>query len=179
MHYWLFVCVCVCVWLSIAVLKGIRHPNIVTFIGISRDQKDGSLYLVTEWLENGDINSLVKVQLVCFWFIFLCVCAVFVLLLTFSTKKSSLPLPLLKRVCYARDVSVAMSYLHSKQIVHRYVCVCWWCYSNSTHIFVSLSATSKVKIFYSPWIAHRLKYVIWVCCFCLAQSVPCCLLCLV
>ena len=72
-------------FLCIAVLKGIRHPNIVTFIGISRDEKDGSLYLITEWLENGDINSLVKVQCVC-----LSVCGYRILSHSFSQPKSLL-----------------------------------------------------------------------------------------
>eukprot|EP00005_Dracoamoeba_jomungandri_P002402 CAMPEP_0174251228 /NCGR_PEP_ID=MMETSP0439-20130205/1118_1 /TAXON_ID=0 /ORGANISM="Stereomyxa ramosa, Strain Chinc5" /LENGTH=959 /DNA_ID=CAMNT_0015331495 /DNA_START=18 /DNA_END=2897 /DNA_ORIENTATION=+ len=76
---------------EVAALSGIRHPNVVTFIGCC--VKDGDTYIVTEWIERGDLtHQLIDDQVYISWS---------------------------KRVRWALDTAAAMAYLHTNDIIHR------------------------------------------------------------
>jgi len=74
---------------EISVLKGVRHPFIVGFCGVCLH--DTGLYIVTEFIDGGDVRSLLK-------------------------KGGA---PWLIRIQIAHDLARAMFYLHSKKIIHR------------------------------------------------------------
>eukprot|EP00005_Dracoamoeba_jomungandri_P002145 CAMPEP_0174255542 /NCGR_PEP_ID=MMETSP0439-20130205/4863_1 /TAXON_ID=0 /ORGANISM="Stereomyxa ramosa, Strain Chinc5" /LENGTH=1026 /DNA_ID=CAMNT_0015337767 /DNA_START=90 /DNA_END=3170 /DNA_ORIENTATION=- len=75
---------------EVATIKGIRHPNIVGFVGIS--QNHGDVYLVTEWVPSGDLTNELRKDKYITWKV---------------------------RTGYARDVAAAMAYLHQNNIIHR------------------------------------------------------------
>eukprot|EP01103_Thecamoeba_quadrilineata_P007078 TRINITY_DN1684_c2_g1_i6.p1 TRINITY_DN1684_c2_g1~~TRINITY_DN1684_c2_g1_i6.p1 ORF type:complete len:249 (+),score=47.14 TRINITY_DN1684_c2_g1_i6:483-1229(+) len=72
-------------------LKDLHHPNIVQFLGLCID--DSGIYLVTEFVENGDLFDL----------------------LIFSQAEVSWP----DKVKIALQIAQACFYLHSKNIIHR------------------------------------------------------------
>lgn len=73
-------------------LKGIRHPNIVQFLGVYDDPDFKLPVLLMELLD----ESLTK-----------------------FLEKSRVPLPLYTQVNFSHDIALALAYLHSKKIVHR------------------------------------------------------------
>ena len=75
---------------EISVLKAIRHPFIVGFCGVCLHKSTG-LYIVTEFIEGGDVRTLLKKRD-----------------MDWGT-----------RVQIALDLAKAMYYLHSKKIIHR------------------------------------------------------------
>eukprot|EP01098_Paradermamoeba_levis_P014665 TRINITY_DN70_c0_g1_i3.p1 TRINITY_DN70_c0_g1~~TRINITY_DN70_c0_g1_i3.p1 ORF type:complete len:360 (-),score=123.87 TRINITY_DN70_c0_g1_i3:147-1097(-) len=77
---------------EMAVLKGIRHPNVVQFLGLSKSS-DGNIFIITEFIPGGDLRKILK--------------------------NKSIPLGWKLRVKIAIDVASAMSFLHSKGIIHR------------------------------------------------------------
>eukprot|EP01133_Synstelium_polycarpum_P019157 gene19157-22948_t len=76
---------------EIETIKLFSHPNVIQFVGVA--EQEGILFLVTELVQGGDLQ----------WYL--------------KNKAVDLPWPL--RFAVAHDVSLAMSYLHSKNIVHR------------------------------------------------------------
>eukprot|EP01089_Gocevia_fonbrunei_P014261 TRINITY_DN3869_c0_g1_i1.p1 TRINITY_DN3869_c0_g1~~TRINITY_DN3869_c0_g1_i1.p1 ORF type:complete len:438 (-),score=76.92 TRINITY_DN3869_c0_g1_i1:38-1351(-) len=76
---------------EVNVLKGMRHPNIVQFIGICNDPEEG-LHIVTEFVPSGDLRASLK-----------------------GDKAMSWKL----RIKLAHDVACAMAYIHSRNIIHR------------------------------------------------------------
>ncbi|XP_055621389.1 LIM domain kinase 1 isoform X2 [Toxorhynchites rutilus septentrionalis] len=76
---------------EVAVLRSLSHHNVLRFIGVL--YKDKKLHLVTEFIPGGSLKELVH--------------------------DSGLPLPWEQRICFARDISCGMSYLHSMNIIHR------------------------------------------------------------
>jgi len=77
---------------EINVLQGIRHPNVVQFIGLARHPELG-IHIVTELVKAGDLRKLLK-----------------------DPKNK---LSWLDRVKIAHSTACAMAYLHSKNIIHR------------------------------------------------------------
>eukprot|EP01097_Dermamoeba_algensis_P000679 TRINITY_DN1240_c0_g3_i2.p1 TRINITY_DN1240_c0_g3~~TRINITY_DN1240_c0_g3_i2.p1 ORF type:complete len:496 (-),score=168.91 TRINITY_DN1240_c0_g3_i2:34-1521(-) len=76
---------------EIALLKGLRHPNIVQFIGITK--KDDNIHIVTEYVPGGNLRS---------WL-----------------KREEIPLPWSLRILWANDVASALAFLHAKQVLFR------------------------------------------------------------
>lgn len=71
--------------------RALRHPNIVTFLGVCDDVS--GLYLVTEWVARGDLSH---------------------------TLMQQQNIPWSTRIRWARDASAAFAYLHEYGIIHRY-----------------------------------------------------------
>lgn len=76
---------------EINVLKGMRHPNIVQFIGICKHEK--GLLIVTEYVSQGDLRKKLKDQ--------------------------SVPMSWRLRANIAHQIACSMAYLHSRSIIHR------------------------------------------------------------
>jgi len=72
-------------------LTGLAHPNIVQLIGLCIETDD--MYIVTEFVSGGDLRS--------------------------KLKEPSLDIDWPTRLAIARDIALAMNYLHSKNIMHR------------------------------------------------------------
>jgi len=72
-------------------LTGLAHPNIVQLIGLCIETDD--MYIVTEFVSGGDLRS--------------------------KLKEPSLEIDWPTRLAIARDIALAMNYLHSKNIMHR------------------------------------------------------------
>jgi serine/threonine protein kinase len=77
---------------EINVLQGMRHPNIVQFIGIARHPTKG-VHIVTELIKAGDLRKLLK-----------------------NPKNK---LTWLDKAKIAHSAACAMAYLHSRNIIHR------------------------------------------------------------
>ena len=73
-------------------LKGIKHPNIVQFLGVYDDPHFKQPVLLMELVDDNLTNFL---------------------------EKSQTPLPLHTQVSFTHDIALALAHLHSKQIVHR------------------------------------------------------------
>jgi len=76
---------------ELSVLRGIRHPNIVQFLGLCRHGTD--LYLVTEFISDGDLCTLLK--------------------------DSNKALTWQVRIKMAEDIARALAHMHSKRVLHR------------------------------------------------------------
>lgn len=76
---------------EVAVLRSLSHQNVLRFIGVL--YKDKKLHLITEYIPGGSLKELIH--------------------------DSGLPLIWEERISFARDISAGMSYLHSKNIIHR------------------------------------------------------------
>eukprot|EP01088_Endostelium_zonatum_P005733 TRINITY_DN175_c0_g1_i1.p1 TRINITY_DN175_c0_g1~~TRINITY_DN175_c0_g1_i1.p1 ORF type:complete len:367 (+),score=135.80 TRINITY_DN175_c0_g1_i1:124-1224(+) len=72
-------------------LTGLAHPNIVQLIGLCIETDD--MYIVTEFVSGGDLRS--------------------------KLKETTLTIDWPTRLAIARDIALAMNYLHSKNIMHR------------------------------------------------------------
>eukprot|EP01088_Endostelium_zonatum_P000386 TRINITY_DN10665_c0_g1_i1.p1 TRINITY_DN10665_c0_g1~~TRINITY_DN10665_c0_g1_i1.p1 ORF type:complete len:540 (+),score=158.07 TRINITY_DN10665_c0_g1_i1:360-1979(+) len=77
---------------EINVLQGMRHPNIVQFIGIAHHSTKG-IHIITEFIKAGDLRKLLKNQ--------------------------KIILSWLDRLKIAHSAACAMAYLHSRNIIHR------------------------------------------------------------
>ena len=73
------------------VLTRLRHPNIVSVFGISR-QADGSVWLIMELVEGGTLNDLVE--------------------------RAGGPLPLAEALHYLLALASALAHTHSKKLAH-------------------------------------------------------------
>ena len=78
-------------------LRAIKHPNIVQFLGTSRDPQSGRHALLMELMD----KSLTK---------FL------------GLERSTGPLPYHTQLNICQDVALALAYLHSNDIIHRETC---------------------------------------------------------
>lgn len=76
---------------EVAVLRSLSHKNVLRFIGVLYKEK--KLHLITEYIAGGSLKELIH--------------------------DSGLPLTWQDRISFARDISSGMSYLHSKNIIHR------------------------------------------------------------
>jgi len=76
---------------EMSTLKGLRHPNIVQLLGLCKDST--GIYIVTEFIGGGDLKA--------------------------KLKDNAVKLPWTLRVKIALDLAYAMSYLHSKKMIHR------------------------------------------------------------
>lgn len=76
---------------EVAVLKSLNHKNVLKFIGVLYKEK--RLHLVTEYVAGGSLKELLH--------------------------DSGLPLSWPERISFAKDIACGMSYLHSKNIIHR------------------------------------------------------------
>jgi len=77
---------------EVNVLKGMRHPNIVQFIGICND-KEAGLHIVTEFVKSGDLRRFLK--------------------------RDDVAMGWRLRIKIAMDIAAAMAYVHSRNIIHR------------------------------------------------------------
>ncbi|KAK5574639.1 hypothetical protein RB653_009892 [Dictyostelium firmibasis] len=77
---------------EIKILKGMRHPNIVQYIGAC--SHEGRYMIVTEYIKGGDLHQFIKARGV-----------------------SNIPWTL--RMKLAFDIASAFSYLHSKKVIFR------------------------------------------------------------
>eukprot|EP01088_Endostelium_zonatum_P016068 TRINITY_DN4193_c0_g1_i3.p1 TRINITY_DN4193_c0_g1~~TRINITY_DN4193_c0_g1_i3.p1 ORF type:complete len:473 (-),score=188.30 TRINITY_DN4193_c0_g1_i3:89-1507(-) len=81
---------------EISVLKGVRHPNIVQFIGVATDIDQNEMrhfYIITEFVEGGDLRK--------------------------RLNKKGVEITWKQRVKLAHDAATAMVYLHNRDIMHR------------------------------------------------------------
>jgi len=86
---------------EVAVLKNIKHPNIVQFLGVYYDIKNdsnnimdtNSTWIVTEYIPSGDLHKRIK--------------------------DFNQPFPFSLRIKLALDIALAMAYLHSRDIIFR------------------------------------------------------------
>jgi len=76
---------------EMATLRDMRHPNVVQFMGLSRKVTD--VFIITEYISGGDLRKILKDE----------------------TKELSW----LLRSRIATDVAYAMTFLHSKGLIHR------------------------------------------------------------
>lgn len=79
---------------EVAVLRSLSHRNVLRFIGVLYKEK--KLHLITEFVGGGTLASLLH-----------------------DSSSQSVPLSWSERIHFARDISMGMSYLHSKSIIHR------------------------------------------------------------
>eukprot|EP01113_Clastostelium_recurvatum_P010908 TRINITY_DN1547_c3_g1_i3.p1 TRINITY_DN1547_c3_g1~~TRINITY_DN1547_c3_g1_i3.p1 ORF type:complete len:573 (+),score=96.79 TRINITY_DN1547_c3_g1_i3:22-1719(+) len=77
-----------------AILMSLTHPNIVQFLGLYQDDKDDILYIVTEFIPDGSLDSLLR-----------------------KNSPATISRPQLFEM--ARDVAAAMLQLETKGTVHR------------------------------------------------------------
>eukprot|EP01087_Luapelamoeba_hula_P019549 TRINITY_DN6486_c0_g1_i2.p1 TRINITY_DN6486_c0_g1~~TRINITY_DN6486_c0_g1_i2.p1 ORF type:complete len:682 (-),score=109.40 TRINITY_DN6486_c0_g1_i2:305-2194(-) len=78
---------------EVQIMKTLRHPNIVLWMGINHNEASGELLIVTEFVRNGTLNRLLK--------------------------DHSKPWPWVTRVTMALEIANALAYLHAKNILHR------------------------------------------------------------
>jgi len=77
---------------EMALLKEMRHPNIVKFLGLCKSD-EGDIFIVTEFVPGGDLRHILK--------------------------DKNFPLPWKLRISIAMDLAKALQYLHSQGIIHR------------------------------------------------------------
>ncbi|KAJ1640643.1 kinase-like domain-containing protein [Pavlovales sp. CCMP2436] len=77
---------------EISVLQGLRHPNIVQYLGVERDEAEGTLSIFLEYVAGGSIHSII-------------------------TKFGAFSEALSRR--YMRHIVCGVAYLHSHKIIHR------------------------------------------------------------
>ncbi|XP_049879395.1 LIM domain kinase 1 isoform X2 [Pectinophora gossypiella] len=76
---------------EVAVLRSLKHPNVLRFIGVL--YKDKRLHLVTEYVAGGTLHQLLQ--------------------------ESCTPLSVWRRAQLARDVARGLGYLHRMNVIHR------------------------------------------------------------
>lgn len=77
---------------EVALLQGLRHPNIVTYLGVERDEAEGTLSIFLEYVAGGSIHALLA-------------------------RFGALNEKLARR--YVRHITQGVAYLHAHRIVHR------------------------------------------------------------
>jgi LIM domain kinase 1 len=78
---------------EVAVLRSLSHRNVLRFIGVL--YKDKKLHLITEYVAGGTLANLLH------------------------GRNPYEPLSWAERIHFARDISLGMAYLHSKNLIHR------------------------------------------------------------
>jgi len=76
---------------EMSTLRDMRHPNVVQFMGLCRHGTD--IFIVTEYIPGGDLRHILK--------------------------QEEKEMPWLLRARIAQDVAQAMTFLHSKGLIHR------------------------------------------------------------
>jgi len=76
---------------EMSTLRDMRHPNVVQFMGLCRRGTD--IFIVTEYIPGGDLRHILK--------------------------QEDKEMPWLLRARIAQDVAQAMTFLHSKGLIHR------------------------------------------------------------
>lgn len=76
---------------EVAVLRSLSHSNVLRFIGVL--YRDKKLHLVTEYVPGGSLKEIIQ--------------------------NNELMLPWECRIRFAKDIACGMTYLHSKNIIHR------------------------------------------------------------
>merc|ERR1712129_518669 len=76
-------------------LKDLRHPNIAMLIGSYLDEISGELYIVLEWLPNGDLHGLLH------------------------DAKNEMDINYFDVLLMSIDIARGMEYLHGKNMIHR------------------------------------------------------------
>jgi len=76
---------------EMATLRDMRHPNVVQFMGLSRNGTD--VYIITEYISGGDLRKILKDE--------------------------AKEMTWLLRAKIGTDVAYAMTFLHSKGLIHR------------------------------------------------------------
>jgi len=76
---------------EMATLRDMRHPNVVQFMGLSRNSTD--VFIITEFIPGGDLRKILKDE--------------------------AKELPWTLRAKISTDVAYAMTFLHSKGLIHR------------------------------------------------------------
>ncbi|TEB17470.1 kinase-like protein, partial [Coprinellus micaceus] len=74
-------------------MKECRHPNICLFIGLSRGPVPPTIYIVSEFIDGGNVRSYIH--------------------------NKRLPFPWRLRLSFATDIARALAYLHARQCIHR------------------------------------------------------------
>lgn len=75
-------------------MKECRHPNIATYMGLSRaPEPDHRIFIVSEFIDNGNLRMYIHDQ--------------------------SKPLPWPLRLSFATDITRAIAYLHARKCLHR------------------------------------------------------------
>lgn len=74
----------------------LRHPNIVQFMGLCKHNSE--VFIVTEFISRGDLRTILKDE--------------------------ATPLPWKLRLKMAVGAAMALTYLHSKDLIHRYCSIC-------------------------------------------------------
>lgn len=77
---------------EMAILKDVRHPQIVQFMGLSKTE-DGDVFIITEFIPFGDLRSKIK--------------------------QRNKEIPWNRRIQIASETASAFAYLRSKNILHR------------------------------------------------------------
>lgn len=76
-------------------MKDLRHPNIAMLIGSYLDEISGELYIVLEWLPNGDLHGLLH------------------------DAKNEMDINYFDVLLMSIDIARGMEYLHGKNMIHR------------------------------------------------------------
>jgi LIM domain kinase 1 len=76
----------------VAILKNLRHPNVVQFVGVTTDPH-GSCVIVTDYVPGGNLRK--------------------------TLKDATKPLPFSWRIKIAADIAGGMAYLHVKNLLFR------------------------------------------------------------
>ncbi|CAF0834754.1 unnamed protein product [Adineta ricciae] len=77
---------------EVQVLKRLKHPNVLNFMGLLLD-KDNQMCFLVDYIAGGTLKNVIH--------------------------DLSIPLTWLKRLRYAKDIAAGMEYLHSCNIIHR------------------------------------------------------------
>ncbi|CAF4603568.1 unnamed protein product, partial [Rotaria sp. Silwood1] len=77
---------------EVQVLKRLKHPNVLNFIGLLLD-KDNQMCFLVDYIAGGTLKDIIH--------------------------DLSIPLTWLQRLRYAKDIAAGMEYLHSCNIIHR------------------------------------------------------------
>lgn len=88
-------------------LQEVKHPFLITLWGTFQDSKN--LYMVMDFVEGGELFSLLRKSQVGLPF--------FLIYLKYAESDQRFPNPVAK--FYAAEVTLALEYLHSKQIIYR------------------------------------------------------------
>lgn len=72
-------------------MKEARHPNVVTYLGLSRGP-DGTIYIISEFVERGTLRQYLT---------------------------SNEPFSWRLRISFLIDIARALTYLHARNCVHR------------------------------------------------------------
>lgn len=138
--------------LELHTTRGIRHPNVVAFMGVCQNSQTDDLYIVTEWC----VFRPILYSLLFTFFSFF-VDSINTYRVPNGSVKNLLEdqtasISWYTRVSIARQVGVAMAFLHRKNLIHRSVIMIFErmvpSYNDTNHALISLIGTSNQRICY-------------------------------